>query len=162
VIRFDTGDVQGKTDEPEEGTMNSNTDTVMAMYAAFGRGDVEFILDQMGDDVRWDHGVRDTGLTYVQPGTGKQHVANFFSALVSQIEFTTFEPQTPCAGGDTVMVAVREVARNIRTGNEIPEDLAVHIWTFGPDGKVASFRHVADWSTHESAAQAVPATSPAN
>lgn len=142
--------------------MNSNVDTVMAMYAAFGRGDVAFILDQMDDDVRWDHGIRDTGLSYLRPGTGKQHVAGFFTELVSQVEYTTFEPQTPCAGGDTVMVAVREVARNITTGSEIPDDVFVHIWTFRPDGKVVSFRHVGDWSTHEAAARAVPATAIAN
>jgi ketosteroid isomerase-like protein len=139
--------------------MNSNTDTVTAIYAAFGRGDVAFILDLMSDDVQWDHGIRDTGLTYLRPGTGKQAVAGFFTELGSQLEFTTFEPQTPCSGGDTVMVAVHEAARNITTGSEIPGDVFVHIWTFGPDGKVTSFRHVGDWSTHEAAAQAVPATS---
>lgn len=142
--------------------MNSNADTVMAMYGAFGRGDVAFILDQMGDDVRWDHGVPDTGLSYLRAGTGKQHVVDFFTELGSQIEFTTFEPQTPCTGGDTVMVAVREVARNVTTGSEIPEDVFVHIWTFRPDGKVASFRHVGDWSTHQAAAHAVPAASAAD
>jgi hypothetical protein len=56
---------------------------------------------------------------------------------------------------------VREVARNITTGAEIPENLSVHIWTFRPDGKVASFLHVGDWAMHEAAARAVPATSTA-
>ena len=138
--------------------MNSNTDTVMSIYAAFGRGDVTFILDQLADDIRWDQGVRDTGLSYVEPGVGKEHVVRFFTELSSQVEFTTFEPQTPCASDDTVMVAVREIGRNITTGAEIPEDLAVHIWTFGPDGKARSFRHVADWAPHEAAARSVRAT----
>ena len=138
--------------------MNSNTDTVTSIYAAFGRGDVAFILDQLDDDIQWDHGVRDTGLSDLQPGVGKEHVVRFFTELASQIEFTVFEPQTPCASGDTVMVAVREVGRNLRTGAEIPEELAVHIWRFGTTGKVVSFRHVADWAAHEAAARSVPAT----
>ena len=138
--------------------MNSNTDTVMSIYAAFGRGDVAFILDQLDDDIQWDQGVRDTGLSYLRPGVGKEHVVRFFTELASQIELTTFEPQMPCASDDTVMVAVRETARHLRTGAEIPEDLAVHIWRFGTDGKVVSFRHVADWATHEAAARSVPAT----
>lgn len=138
--------------------MSNNTDTVMSIYAAFGRGDIAFILDRMADDIEWDQGVRDTGLSYAQPGVGKQHVVKFFTELASQVEFTTFEPQTPCASGDTVMVAVRECARNIVTGAEIPEDLAVHIWKFGSDGTAVSFRHVTDWATHEAAARAVPAT----
>ncbi len=138
--------------------MSNNTDTVMSVYAAFGRGDVAFILDQLDDDIQWDQGVRETGLSYLQPGVGKQHVVRFFTELASQVEFTTFEPQTPCAADDTVMVAVREQARNLTTGAEIPDDLAVHIWKFGPDGKAVSFRHVADWAAHEAAARSVPAT----
>lgn len=134
--------------------MGTNADTVMGMYAAFGRGDVEHILGQMRDDVRWDQGLRDTGLDYLVPGSGKDHVARFFGALAGSVEFTLFEPGTPCEGGDTVMVAVREVARNLGTGAEIPEDVFVHIWTFDGDGKVASFRHVGDLATHEAAARA--------
>lgn len=28
--------------------------TVVAMYEAFGRGDVPFVLEQLADDVEWD------------------------------------------------------------------------------------------------------------
>jgi hypothetical protein len=34
----------------------------------------------------------------------------------------------------------------------VEEDLYVHIWTFGPDGRVTAFRHVGDWARQEAAA----------
>ncbi len=139
--------------------MTGNAETVMGIYEAFGRGDVGHILDQMSDDVAWDHGIRETGLPYLVPGTGKDHVARFFQAVAENLEFTTFEPATPCVNDDTVMVAVREIGRNIVTGAPVEEDISVHIWTFGPDGKVVAFRHVVDIAHHEAAAQAVTTTS---
>lgn len=137
--------------------MNSNSETVMGVYAAFGRGDVTHILDQMSEGVRWDHGVRASELSYLQPGTGKDHVVRFLTELAANVEFTTFEPGPPCASDDQVMVAVREVGRNVTTGAEIPDDLSVHIWTFGTDGKIIAFRHVFDIAAHEAAAQPVAA-----
>jgi ketosteroid isomerase-like protein len=141
--------------------MSSNTDTVMGMYAAFGRGDLDHILAQLSDDVSWDEGLRHTGLSYLVPGTGKQHVAGFFGALAQNIEFTRFEPGVPCASDDTVMVAVREAGRNIVTGAPLGDETVVHIWTFDPSGKVTAFRHVGDFAVHEAAARSV-ATAAAN
>ncbi len=96
--------------------MTSNAETVMGMYEAFGRGDVGHILAEMSDEVAWDHGLRETGLPYLQPATGKEAVAGFFRALTENLEFTTFEPAALCVSDDTVMVAVREIGRNIVTG----------------------------------------------
>jgi ketosteroid isomerase-like protein len=137
--------------------MNNNTDTVMGIYAAFGRGDVPHILDQLSNDIVWDDGIRTTDVPYLQPGTGKQHVVEFFTALGANLEFTTFEPGRPCAAEDVVMVPVREASRNLRTGRPVEEDLFVHIWTFGGDGKVVAFRHVGDWARHEFAADSAAA-----
>lgn len=135
--------------------MTTNSQTAMGMYAAFGRGDISHILDQMSDDIRWDHGLRQTDLPYLQPGTGKDAVAAFFTALAENIEFTTFEPAPPCASDDMVIVAVREIGRNRVTGAAIDDDISVHIWTFGADGKAVEFRHVFDMARHEAAARSV-------
>ncbi|MGB5760093.1 MAG: nuclear transport factor 2 family protein [Acidimicrobiales bacterium] len=142
--------------------MQTNIDTIVGIYEAFGRGDVEHILGQLNDDVSWDEGIRQTDLPYLQPRRGKAEVMDFFQALAQNIEFTTFEPQAPCASADTVMVAVREVGRNLVTGAPIPEDLSVHIWRFGTDGKVSSFRHVLDLATHEKAAAPTSTTASAS
>lgn len=132
--------------------MGQHAQTVQEIYEAFGRGDVPFILERLQDDISWDQGIRDTGLSYLQAGTGLDHVHRFFQELGSTVRFDVFEPVAMCTGADHVMVAVREQGENLQTGGTIEEDLAVHVWTFGPDGKVASFRHVGDFALHERAA----------
>lgn len=130
--------------------MQANIETVIGIYEAFGRGDVEHILDQMSEDISWDEGIRQTDLPYLQPGRGKAAVMSFFQALAQNLEFTTFEPEAPCASADAVMVAVREAGRNLVTGAPLPEDLAVHFWKFGADGKVSSCRRAAAQPTPSS------------
>lgn len=129
--------------------MTTNTETVLGIYSAFGRGDIPHIMDQLADDISWDEGIRQTGVPYLQPGRGKDHVLGFFQALVSSVEFTVFEPGTPCASENVVMVPLREATTNLATGRSTDEDIYVHIWTFGPEGTVTEFRHVGDFAQHE-------------
>lgn len=130
--------------------MADNVGTVNDIYAAFGRGDVPWILDQLADDVAWEEGTRATALPYLQPGRGKQHVAEFFGHVAATLVFTRFEPGTPCDGGDTVLVPLWSAGRII-DGGEFPALLEAHEWQFGADGKVTSFRHIGDWAPHERA-----------
>ncbi len=126
--------------------------TVMSIYEAFGRGDVPTILGHLADDVRWDHGVRRTGLTYLAAGTGHQHVADFFVALGEQLEIGHFEVTSVVTQGDEVMARVDISGRNRVTGlafDVVPE---VHHWRVGNDGKVVEFTHIGDWAVHEAAA----------
>lgn len=133
--------------------MDEQLSTVHAIYEAFGRGDVAAILERMDDDVSWDEGLRQTDLPYLQPGRGRNHVAAFLGSLAATVAFDVFEPVAICGDGNgAVMVALREHGTNLVTGCEIAEDLAVHLWRIAPDGKVVSFRHIADLSLHEAAA----------
>lgn len=141
--------------------MEQHVQTVQEIYEAFGRGDVPFILGRLREDISWDQGIRDTGLEYLRAGSGVEHVGRFFESLGSTVRFDVFEPVAICAGGDQVMVAVRERGENLQTGGAIDEDVVVHFWTFGPDGKVASFRHIGDFALHERAAARHGATSTA-
>jgi ketosteroid isomerase-like protein len=127
--------------------------TVARIYESFGRGDVASIIDELDDDISWEEGVRDTGLPYLLPGRGKQHVAGFFERLAASLELTQFDLGPLCDGGDVVMVSVAVAGRIIGAG-EIPTNDEAHVWTFGPDGKVTSFRHIGDWALHERAAAA--------
>ena len=52
--------------------MADHAATVATMYEAFGRGDVDSILEHLSDDVEWEGGVRDTGLDYLRERHGKQ------------------------------------------------------------------------------------------
>jgi ketosteroid isomerase-like protein len=131
--------------------MTTHTDTIGAIYQAFGSGDVPFILDHMAENVSWDEGIRATDVPYLQPGTGKDHVARFFETLGATIEFTTFEPQAMCASDDTVMVTIKEAGRNLVTGAPLAEETVAHVFTFGDDGRIVAFRHIGDFAVHEAA-----------
>jgi hypothetical protein len=56
-----------------------------------------------------------------------------------------------CAADDYVTVPVRH-AGSVVGGGEVPMTMEVHLWRFGPDGKVVSFQHVFDFAVHERAA----------
>ena len=130
-------------------TSTAHLEAVQSIYAAFGRGDVAFILDQLDDDVSWDEGVRETQVPWLQPGRGKDHVLAFFGAVGQGIQFSTFELESVAASGDVVIAVVREAGTNLATGRPIEEDLFVHYWTFGPAGKIVSMRHIGDFARQE-------------
>lgn len=127
----------------------TNTETVAAIYAAFGAGDVVTILSHLTDDISWDEGVRETGLAWVQAGRGKDHVLGFFGALSTGMSFTMFDVVAITSNADYVVGVVREAGTILATGKPVEEDLFVHVWQFDASGKVASFRHVGDWARQE-------------
>lgn len=131
--------------------MADNVGTVVAIYEAFGRGDVAAILDRLADDVEWETGVRDTGLPYLRERHGKAEVAEFFSDLAQHLVLTEFEPLAFCDGGDYVAVPVRH-AGHVVGGTEIPSTEEIHLWRFGADGTVIRFRHHFDLAVHERSA----------
>ena len=79
-----------------------HTDTILAMYEAFGRGDVEGILSKLTDDVTW---VCNLGSDVPWSGnySGKAEVPQFFSAIFEACDVTNFEPLEFVADGDVVV-----------------------------------------------------------
>jgi ketosteroid isomerase-like protein len=129
----------------------SNQETVKDIYAAFGRGDIPAILDRLAPDVRWDHlpdggGAQRHGVPWLAERTGPDEVAGFFDAL-GALEFHEFAPTAILGDGDTVVALIDEDATVRATGERI-RDATAHVWTFGPDGRVAEFRHIADTVKH--------------
>jgi ketosteroid isomerase-like protein len=120
----------------------SNVESVIAIYDAFGRGDVPAILDQLADDVDWDQDAPGYGIPIYEPGVGKQHAQRFFEA-VQELEFLRFEPMNFLSGGNQVAVPINVEVEVKSTGNTV-EALEIHLWTFGDDGKVSRFFHCID------------------
>ena len=75
-----------------------NTKVVQDAYAAFGRGDVEGILDRLDDDVVW-RGVYGAGAHVPTAGErrGKAQVGEFFKQVAQNVSFSRFEPISTCA-----------------------------------------------------------------
>ncbi len=116
--------------------------TTQGIYEAFGRGDVPAILDALADDVAWDVDAPSHGIPIYESGTGKAAAAGFFTAL-GDLDITVFAPRNFLAGGDQV-AAVFDVAATVQATGKSFEVVEIHLWTFGPDGKVTRFFHGID------------------
>jgi len=118
-----------------------NVKVVQGIYEAFGRGDVEHILDQLADDVDWAVEVNGPA-PWNGPRKGKSEVAAFFKAIVDNSEVTEFTPLAFTSSETDVMEVIRYGARVLATGKSASMDLH-HWWHFRGD-KVAFVRGTED------------------
>lgn len=90
--------------------------TAQQMYASFGRGDLQAVLNVLADDIEWE--VR--GPTHIVPWTGKRRgrdqVAEYFKLIGETVVINTFEQQDIIAQDEKVMAIFHEQARNKKTG----------------------------------------------
>ena len=118
-----------------------NLGVIRRGYDAFGRGDINTLLESFDEQVSW-----------VTPGppelatsgrrTGRQEVAEFFVSVNELFDIQRFEPKDFLAQGDRVVVVGSETARARSTGNVIELDW-VHVFTMR-NGKVVAFQEFFD------------------
>ena len=123
--------------------MSKNIETVQGIYAAYGRGDMKFILDQLHDDVTW--GIESVATGEVpQYGIlrGKQNVAKFFGAFAETADFGTFNPHDFVAAGDHVFNQLQYDLTVKATGKPVKQVSLQH-WTL-EDGKIIRWRGYED------------------
>jgi ketosteroid isomerase-like protein len=116
-------------------------ETIQRVYEAFARGDVQFILGQLTDDVDWAscpdsdiapwHGVR-----------GKDEVPAFFKTLGEALQITEFTPLAFGSNATDVMVVTRWGATARATGKSATMD--IHHWFRFRDGKIYYYRGTED------------------
>lgn len=117
---------------------------VQQIYAAFGRGDVPFILSRLAPDVDWEHETFANPIPWLQPLQGRDAVPRFFEALQAHVEFHVFQPKQFFADGLTVLDLVDLEFTVKSTGKRVVEVDEVHIWRLNEQGLVQRFRHRAD------------------
>lgn len=98
-----------------------NIDTTKAIYDAFGRGDVDAILERCTDDVDWAA----DAATAVAPWHGVKHgkgeVPSFFAGIQETGPVTEFSPLSFAGNEDgDVMVFLRYAFTVSATGKEWP------------------------------------------
>ncbi len=121
----------------------NNTKTIQEMYAAFGRGDIQTLLDNVTDNVDWQ-AVVGVGPDVPTGGrrNGRAQVQQFFSQLNESTEFKRFEPREFVAERDKVVALGFYEAVVKKTGRSFKSDW-VMVFTLA-NGKVAHFREYAD------------------
>jgi ketosteroid isomerase-like protein len=120
-----------------------NIDTARQMYDAFGRGDVQAILDRVTDDVDWSTDAAIASAPWYGPRHGKEGVASFMEAIGKTGPVTEFIPLA-FAGNDSgdVMVFIRYAFTVTATGKHVTMNMH-HYWKFR-DGKASFVRSSED------------------
>ena len=122
----------------------TNTETVKAVYEAFGRGDVPAMLSRLADDVRWrNDGVVAREVPWNGNFSGKANVPGFFKAVYEHLDFRKFEPRVFVEQGNHVVAVLRLESTVQRTGRPLENDV-VHLWTFDDAGKISGYQHFND------------------
>jgi ketosteroid isomerase-like protein len=130
----------------------SYTSTIQAIYEAFGKGDIQSILEHLSPMVDWDYGPGHSTIPWMQHRHGHVGAQEFFAAL-NALEFHRFEPKT-LLEGPGIVVALIDVEFTVKTtGKRVVEEEEVHIWRFDEAGKVNRFRHRIDTLQHYLASQ---------
>ena len=122
-------------------TETDNTERVIKIFEAFGRGDIGFILDQLADDVRFVSHL-DPVVPWSGEYTGKADVNRFFQALGSAVDVADHPVTSLVAQGDTV-VASGEVSFRVRDTGKAGESRWVYIWKLA-NGQVRSYEQFND------------------
>ena len=133
---------------------SDNLDVIRQGYGAFGRGDINALLELFDEQINW-----------VTPGppelatsgrrTGRQEVAEFFASVNKVFDIQRFQPKEFIAQGDRVVVLGDETAGVRATGKLLELDW-VHVFTLR-DGKVVAFQEFFDTAAVVAAMSAVHA-----
>ncbi len=112
------------------------------MYEAFGRGDVNMILDNVTDDVDWAA----EGFSTVPPWYGVRHgkegVPAFFTDFGSTMDIVEFNPYAFAGSDSEVHTVVHCRATSRATGKSIAHDLH-HFFRF-QNGRISFYRGTED------------------
>lgn len=117
-------------------------EAVQKLYEAFGRGDVDAILEELTDDVDWATVAGSSAAPWYGVHKGKAEVARFFGTLAETAEVTEFTPLAFASNDTDVMVVIRFGLTVRATGKSATTDLH-HWWRFR-DGKVYRYRGTED------------------
>ena len=120
----------------------ANIATVQSMYAAFGRGEIDTIVNGCTPDVKWTSGGQEGEFPAFGTFNGQARVREFFRAVSDTQEFSEFSPQEFYADRDKVFVLGRYAMTMKQSGRKLSSEW-VHIFTFR-GGKVSDFREFTD------------------
>ena len=120
--------------------MGANADALRKLYDAFGAGDVATVLGAMDEKIDWQE---PTGLPF-ENQVGPQAVAeNIFGPVTTQIEGFSVTTGEIIDGGDIVAAIGKYSGKGAANGVGLDAEF-VHVWRFGPDGKITGFRTYTD------------------
>lgn len=133
----------------------SNAKLIQDLYAAFGRGDLNAVIDACAPDVTWGTVGRPKDVPFSGIRSGKEGVVEFFKALKQTQELKQFQPQRFLGAEDMVFV-LGHTQWTMNNNGISGENDWVHIYTL-KDGKIVKFRGHLDTGLLAEAYHAAPA-----
>jgi ketosteroid isomerase-like protein len=120
----------------------SKTQTIQAVYGAFGRGDIASIVEAFTPQGDISFNVARPAAPWQKPVKGHAQLPAFFAAIGENIEFSMFEPMDLIESADAVVARVRMKYR-VKSTAQLVEQTQVHWWSFdGP--RIRSLVHFED------------------
>ena len=122
--------------------MSQNADTTHALYQAFARGDIPFVLGVFHPQIEWNEA---ENFIYADrnPYVGPQAIlAGVFARLGSEWNGFSATPEQILDAGDTIVALGRYRGSYKNTGDTVNAQF-VHVFTF-KDGKIAKFQQYTD------------------
>jgi ketosteroid isomerase-like protein len=116
--------------------MSDPVSKVKELYAAFGRGDAEFILSNITDDCSWEFEAPAV-LSWAGIRRGPKEAAGFFAGIAAEHADPVLNVTTYLSSGDEVATFGRYDATVKATGVRVSTPLA-HYFKFR-DGKVSRY-----------------------
>lgn len=119
-------------------------DTVAAVYAAFGKGDLPGLFELLHSEVDWSRTVTAPGgelVPMLRNGIGHPAAERYFGG-VAQLEMHAFDVGRLLVDGDTVVAEIRFEATHRSTAKRAVLD-ELHHWTVR-EGQVVRYRPYLD------------------
>ena len=128
-----------------ESRASANLAVVAGIYEAFGRGDIDFILDQIAEDCAWEswlenHG-QQAGIPPMEARHGRAGVAEFF-AYVATMQIQDFQVLDMLASDHQVVVEV-QISIALPDGGSVTDE-ELHLYSLNDEGKINRMRHYVD------------------
>jgi ketosteroid isomerase-like protein len=121
----------------------SNIEFVNDLFAAFGRGDIGYVIDAHADDIVMEAPVsRTSTLPWAGARTGRRELVEYFETMAAHVRPEAFRDVVFTASGDRVVVEGSNAGTVPASGERYDHDW-VMVFTIR-DGKVARFRHFYD------------------
>ena len=120
-----------------------NVTLLKNLYDAFGRGDIQTVLEGMSPEIEWHQAESNPYMPSGEAWTGPDAVLNnLFMTLGGEWDNFTVHPKVFHGAGDSVIVEARYTGTYKTTGKSIDAQ-GCHVWDF-KDGKVTRFQQYID------------------
>lgn len=131
-------------------TAEANIEFVKGLFAAFGRGDIDYVIDAHDDAIEMESPVsRTSTLPWAGLRRGRRELGEYFGAMAANVRPEAFQNVVFTASGDRVVIEGSNQGTVIATGERYEHDWVMVFTIYA--GKVQRFRHFYDPSDIETA-----------